>query len=187
MKVHLLQCFSAALLFVTGAAARAETAFTFNIRDVNGNTVSLANGHVTVVSIVNRGNQHDARVVADRVPRRYYGDERLQMIVVGTLQKKIPGLFHNFVLALFRRRVELEARRLQPIYQSRAVKRDPRGDIHLVPDFTGDEAARFDVPISDNRLRVYLLGRDGRVLADWRRIPESEEMAAALDAVLQRQ
>jgi hypothetical protein len=184
VKTTFFQCFSLLALLALSAKGAGGERFPFTLRDVAGRSVSLADGHVSIVAVVNRANQHDARVTGDRVPRRFYGDERLRMIVIGTLQNKFPHFLDRFILALFRRRGELEAARIQSIYDARGVKRDAGQDVHLVADFDGSEAARFGVTPEDARVHIYLLGRDGHVLQHWTKVPESETLSDALDAVL---
>jgi hypothetical protein len=181
----LLQCF-AAILFAAPAAigsSRAEV-YRASLTDVDGNTVSLADGHITVVTIVTRANQHDGRFLGERIPHRYYGNENLRLLVVVNLQRKFFAVLHGFVDGFVRHRLDLEAKRLRPIYEANKVTHDPRHDLHVVTDFESRQSVAFGVPAESSNTVVIVLGRGGEELARWSKLPESEVLADVLARAL---
>lgn len=180
MNARLVQCF---FLAAALTAARAEPLQTgapmrCTVIDVDQHPLSIADGHATVVTIINRANQHDARVVGNHVPRDYYGDPNFRLITVVNL--KTPPAFRRMLLSFIRHRLDLEAKRLAGIYKDRGVDRDPRQDLHVVADFDNEVLKQFGVPPDVKKTQVFVFDRGGQLVSRWDRTPSSEDLAEAL-------
>jgi hypothetical protein len=173
MNARLVQCFFAALALANGRADG------LNFTDVNGRRLSTADGRTSIVTVVTRATEHDARVVGDRVPLKFYGDPNFRFITVIDL-RNFPAAMHGMVLAWIRHRVTLEAERLRPVYQEQKIQRDPREDVFVVGDFDGSAAGQFGVPAGAKRSSVFLFAGDGRLVASWKKPPPADDLEAAL-------
>jgi hypothetical protein len=182
VKSRLVQYFSICVGLATAHAADLQRGAFCRcvLTDVDQRQVSTADGRVSVVTIVTRANEHDARVVGNRVPQQYYADPNLRFVTIVNLgpHPTLHGIFSAFI----RRRLELEVQRLQPIYRAKGSSRDPRQDLFIVADFDGTAVSQFGVPADAKKTSVFVIGGDGRVVADWDHLPPSEELAAALES-----
>ncbi len=182
---HPLQFFFLALI-LAGDARAAEiqpgTTCRRMFTDVDGKTISTFDGHVTLVAVVTRETEADARVLADRVPRKYYGDPHVRLVTVVNFQGKLYRSVHGVTAAFIRRRLDGEARRLQPIYQANRLSSDPRHDLFVIADFTGQVSATLGVPRDASNSTVLVFRGDGRLQEGWSEVPSAAAVASALIA-----
>lgn len=182
MNARLVQCLLLALAWQSAPAEPLAPGATYQIdlTDIDQRRLSTADGHVTLVCIVTRANQHDARVVADRVPRVCYGDPKFRMITIANLSSSFAAL-RPLLVRWIRHRVDLEADRLQAIYRARHLERNARQDVHVVADFTGEVAARFGAAMNAQKSSVFVFAPDGRLVAKWDRPPPPDDLASVLE------
>jgi hypothetical protein len=182
MNARIAQCI---LLVLALQAARGEplqvaATYALKLTDLDRRQLSTADGHVTIVCVVTRANQHDARAVGDRVPRAYYGDPKFQMITIANLSSTLAP-FRSLLLRWIQHRVDLEGERLQAIYHSERKNRDARQDIHLVADFTGEATGQVHVPLDAKKSSVFVFAPNGRLIAGWDHPPSADDLANALE------
>jgi hypothetical protein len=181
VKSRLVQYFSICVALATAHAADLQPgAFCRSVlTDVDQRQVSVTDGRVSLVTIVTRANEHDARVVGNRVPQQDYADPNLRFVTILNLgpHPTLHGIFSVFI----RRRLELEVQRLQPIYRAKGSSRDPRQDLFIVTDFDGSAVSQFGTSPDAKKTSVFVLAGDGRVVAHWNGLPPSEDLAAALE------
>ena len=161
-------------------AGALETPTPFVFTDVDGNRISTFDGHVSLVAIVTRTTQNDARTLADRVPRKYYGDPHVRLVTVINFQGRTFSSFHPVAKALIRRRLDAEAERLRPEYAAKHLSRDPRQDLFVVADFDGEATARLGVPAKASGTVILVIDGEGKVMVRWNVLPSAETLAAAL-------
>jgi hypothetical protein len=153
--------------------------YEFKFTDVDGRTLSTADGHVTVLVITTRADLDKARLVGDRTPEHCLGDPTYRMITLITFDKPNEGL--RFALsALIRHRLDQEAERLKPRYLAKKLTRDPRTDMYAVADFDGAIAAELGINVASGQFSVLVFGRNGDLLARWDQPPGADELAAIL-------
>lgn len=74
------------LLFAPLVPAPAEVSvgqqYTFNFVDVDGNTLSIGDGHVTLLVLATNANLPKARMVGDRVPAYCLANPTYRMITL---------------------------------------------------------------------------------------------------------
>lgn len=181
MNARIVQCLLLALALQIARTEPLQVGGTYplTVTDIDQHQLSTADGHVTVICAVTRANQHDARVVGDRVPRLYYGDPQFRMVTIVNLSHTLAP-FRNLVLRWIRHRVDLEAERLQAIYRGKGSDRKARDDIYVVPDFSGEASARLGVPADAKKSNVFVFAPDGRLVAKWDRPPPADDLATAL-------
>lgn len=182
MNARVVQCLLVALAMqiARGGALQIGATYALSVGDVDQRRLSTADGHVTLLCAVTRANQHEARVVSDRVPRVYYGDPKFRMITVVNLSST-PAPFRGLLLRWIRHRLDLEGERLQSIYRAKGLNRNARQDIYVVADFTGDSTANFGVPSDAKKSNVFVFAPDGRLTAKWDRPPAADDLATALE------
>lgn len=145
--------------------------------DLNGNTLSTGDGHITIIVVVTRANWTNAQAVGDRVPDIYLGDSTHRLITIVKFGKHTAPV-RAVLAAGARRHLYAEARRVQPRYIARKINRDPRQDIFAVADFEGTIAAKLGV--HDEAFRIFVFDRKGALLAQWNQVPAAEELALVL-------
>jgi len=154
--------------------------YSFNFTDVDGHAFSTADNHVTLVVLTTITDVAKARAVGDRVPDRCLGDPTYRMISVLTFEKKHSRPVRALLAALVRRRLDSEARGLQHRYDQLKIRGDARRDVFAVADFDGALASQPGAKPGASKLRVFVFGRDGKLLQQWSDVPSTEELDQAL-------
>src|SRR5438132_8305048 len=83
--------------------------YRINLPDVDGNTFSTADGHITTVVLISESNIDKARAVGDRTPDFCLANPTHRMITVLAFEKKHSKPIRMILTALIRRRVDSEA------------------------------------------------------------------------------
>ena len=115
--VRLLQYFFLAAI-LTGPAAGANelqpgNVYPLTFTDVDGQQLSTADGHVTIITVLTRKDEEKAEQVGDRVPHVYLGDPKYRLITLVNFQKGMFPLFHGMINAIIRNRMDAAAKDLQ--------------------------------------------------------------------------
>ena len=155
--------------------------YRINLVDVDGNTLSSADGRVTIVVLTNQANIDKARGVGDRTPDFCLGNPRYRMITVLVFEKNHSKPVRMILNSLIRRRLDSEARRLQSRYDQLKIARNARQDVSAVADFDGTITTQLGAQSAADLFRVFVFGRNGELLKQWNDIPKSEELAAVLE------
>ena len=187
MRLPRLQRFLLALLLAVSVgvqAARLQPGITyrFSLRDVDGNHLSTADGHVTIITVVTRRSEAKARQIAELVPERCIGDPKYRYITLVNFQRGLAGPFQGITRAIIRSRLDAEAKRLQPQYAARKLTRDPRGDIFVVADFDGSAVAHLGLAPESNDVAVFVFNGSGKLVRRWTDVPPADALAEAISA-----
>jgi hypothetical protein len=156
--------------------------YPINLVDVDGNTLSTADGHITTVVLVNQSNIDKARGIGDRTPDFCLGNPIYRMITVLAFEKKHSKPVRMIMTSLMRRQLDSEARRLQSRYDQLKIARNARQDVSAAADFDRTIMRQLGAQSAADLFRVFVFGRNGELLKQWNDIPKSEELAAALTA-----
>ena len=184
---RLLQIVSAALLFAAssvGSAAELQpgSKYAFALRDVDGNNLAVADGHVTVITVITRENEEKARAIAAGVPRRVIGDPKYRYITLVNFQRKLSPLFRGITNGIIRRRLDAEAKELQPTYTAKQLTRDPRRDVYVVADFDGSAVAHLGLTPEWSEVAVFVFDGAGKLVERWTGAPPPGALARAIAA-----
>jgi hypothetical protein len=172
-----------ALLFAAMPARGAlSTGNTYSISfvDLDGNKLSTADGHVTIVVLTTAADREQARTVGDRVPDFCLGNPGYRMITVVHFTGRHLAIGQRLAIAFIRHRMNEAAKRLQARYDSQKISRDARSDIFVVTDFDGAVASQLGQSAGATDFCVFVFGRTGELLAQWHNVPSAEELAAAV-------
>jgi hypothetical protein len=164
---------------LNGALSIGET-YSLGLVDIDGNKHSTAGGHVTVGVLATVADREKARTVADRVPEYCLGNPDYKMITVIRFARQHTVIGRRIATALIRHGVNEEARRLQARYDGKGIKRDARKDIFIVTDFDGSVSSQLGEAEGATDFCVFVLGRNGELIAQWRGVPSAEQLAAAV-------
>ena len=148
--------------------------------DINGNKLSTADGHVTVLVVSTTADREKARAVGDRVPDYCLGNPTYRMITIIRFTSRHTVIGRRVATALIRHRVREEAKQLQTRYDSQKIARDPRGDIFVVADFDGTASSQLDGLGEAPTFHVLVFVRDGKLLAQWTDAPSAKQLAEVL-------
>ena len=148
--------------------------------DINGNKLSTADGHVTVLVVSTTADREKARAVGDRVPDYCLGNPTYRMITIIRFTSRHTVIGRRVATALIRHRVREEAKQLQTRYDSQKIARDPRGDIFVVADFDGTASSQLDGLGEAPTFHVLVFARDGKLLAQWTDVPSAKQLAEVL-------
>ena len=159
--------------------ATAGETYRINFADVDGNALSTADGHITIVVLVNKANIDKAHAVGDRTPD-FCLNPMYRMITVLAFEKQHSKPIRALLTSLMRRRVDSEARQLQARYDRLKITRNARQDVFAVADFDGGITTQLKSQWSAGLFRVFVFGRNGELLKQWNDVPSGEELAVAL-------
>jgi hypothetical protein len=164
------------------ARGELSTGNTYSISfvDLDGNKLSTADGHVTIVVLTTAADREQARTVGDHVPDFCLGNPAYRMITVVHFTGRHMAIGRRIATAFIRRRVREEAKQLQARYEAHNISRDAKNDIFVVTDFDGTVASQLGQPARATDFCVFVFGRTGEVLAQWHSVPSADALAAAL-------
>jgi hypothetical protein len=176
--------FLAAALFLLPStllhgALSSGVAYSLSFVDINGEKLSTAHGHVTVVVLATPADWEKARTVGDRIPDYCLGNPNYRMITIIRFTRHFV-IGRKIATVLVRRRVHQEAKRLQARYDANNLARDARKDIFTVTDFDGSVSSQLGEPAGTPEFCVFVFGRDSELRAQWHGVPSAEQLAAAL-------
>ena len=176
--------FAAGSLFTFAVLVRADLTvgqiYALNFTDVDGNKLSTASGQVTVIVLATPRDAAKARTVGDHVPGYCLGDPTYRMITILNFQRTRSGLMRSISTAMVRRRLEAEAKRLQPRYLAKRIRRDPRRDVFAVADFDGTAVSQLGSLADSPVFCVFVFSRKGELLRRWNDVPSRNELAAVV-------
>ena len=148
--------------------------------DIDGNKLSTADGHVTVIVLTTPADREKAHTVGDRVPEYCLGNPDYRMITIIRFARRHTVLGQRIATALIRHRVKEEAKRLQARYDGKKIARDARKDIFVATDFDGSVSSQLGEPERATDFRVFVFRRNGELIAQWHGVPSAEQFAAAV-------
>jgi len=171
-------------LFLSGALLPGPlstgTPYSSSLVDIEGNKLSTADGHLTIVVLTTIADHEKARVVGDRVPDFCLGNPDYRMITVIQFTRRHMTIGRRVATAFIRHRVREEAKRLQARYDAKGISRDASRDIFVVTDFDGTVASNLAQPAGANEFCVFVFGRTGELLAQWHDVPSADQLASAV-------
>jgi hypothetical protein len=162
------------------AALSTGSTYSLSFVDINGQKLSLTDGHVTVLVLTTTADREKARAVGDRVPDYCLGNPKYRMITVVRFASKHTSLGRRFAIAFIRHRMREEAKRLQARYEAHKIARDAVSDIFVVTDFYRTMSSQLEDSGPAAEFRVLVFAQDGKLLAQWTDVPSSNQLAAVL-------
>jgi hypothetical protein len=173
-----------ALALLTAMPARGvlSTGHTYSISfvDIDGNKLSTADGHVTIVVLTAAADREQARIVGDHVPDFCLGNPNYRMITVVHFTGRHMAIGRRVATAFIRHRVSEAAKRLQARYDAHKISRDAKSDIFVATDFDGALASELGQSAGTSDFCVFIFGKTGELLAQWHNVPSGDELAGAL-------
>jgi hypothetical protein len=186
VNVRALQIFlppaTAFVLMATPVRGELSTGSTHSISfvDLDGNKLSTADGHVSVVVLTTSADREKARSVGDHVPDFCLGNPAYRMITVVHFTGRHMAIGRRMAMAFIRHRVSEAAKRLQARYDAQKISRDAKSDIFVVTDFDGTIASQLGQSAGATDFCVFVFGETGDLLAQWHTVPSADELAAAI-------
>ena len=162
-----------------GALSTGNT-YSINFVDLDGNKVSTADGHVTIVVLTAPADREQARIVGDHVPDFCLGNPTYRMITIIHFTGRHMAIGRRMATAFIRHRVREEAKRLQARYDAQKISRNAKSDIFVATDFDGTIASQFGQPAGGRDFCVFVFVQDGKLLAELHSVPSTKELSAAL-------
>jgi hypothetical protein len=176
--------FAAIALFLSTALLRGAlssgTTYLLSFVDIDGNKLSTADGHVTVLVLATTADWEKARAVGDRVPDYCLGNPDYRMITIIRFIRKHGAIVRKIAMAVVKHRVTEEAKQLQSRYDTNKIMRDARQDIFTVTDFDGTVSPQLGEPAGATDFCVFVFGRKGELLAQWHGVPSAKQLAAVV-------
>ena len=186
MSVRALQIFLllATALLLPAMPARGALAtgnsYSISFADIDGNKLSTADGHVSIVVLTTSADREQARTVGDRVPDFCLGNPAYRMVTVVHFTRRHMAIGRRVATAFIRHRVREAAKRLQARYDAQKIARDAKSDIFVVTDFDGTIASQLGQSAGATDFCVFVFGQTGELLAQWHSVPSADELAAAV-------
>jgi hypothetical protein len=151
-------------------------------RDVDGEDLSTSAGHVTIITVITRENEEEARAVSKLVPERCIGDPKYRYVTLVNFQGKLPGPLRGVTRAVIRGRLDREAKELEPRYAAKNLTRNPRNDVYVVADFDGSAMTRLGLSPDLAGVAIFIFDGKGKLVARWTRVPPEDAMVKAIAA-----
>jgi hypothetical protein len=148
--------------------------------DVDRQQLSTADGHVTIISVVNRRDEAKAETVGERVSQITFGDPKYRLITMVNFQQNILPPFRGMVSAVIRHRLDVEAKEIQKSYAERHINRNARQDIFVVADFDGKAVSQLGINPTSPEFAVFVFDGKGRLVRRWNDVPTAEMLTQAL-------
>ncbi|MEY2518330.1 MAG: hypothetical protein QOF24_89 [Verrucomicrobiota bacterium] len=172
-------------LFLAAATAnavelRVGNLYPLTFTDVDQHQLSTSDGHVTIISVVTRKDEHKAQSVGDSVPHSYYGDPKFRLITLVNFQQGIFAPLRGMISAMIRHRLDGEAKELQKVYAEKKLMRNARNDIFVVADFDGKAVSQLGIAPASSEFTVFIFDGRGRLIRRWNDVPPAGALAAAL-------
>ena len=178
------QCFFlVAMLAVATAQAielRVGSNYPLTFTDVDRHQLSTADGHVTIITVVNRRDEAKAETVGDRESKITFGDPKFRLITLVNFQQNILLPLRGMVSAVIRHRLDVEAKEVQKSYGERHINRNARDDIYVVADFDGKAVSQLGINPTSSEFAVFVFDGRGRLVRRWNDVPSAEMLAQAL-------
>src|SRR6266705_2926904 len=114
---------------LSGALSNGQR-YRVNFVDVDGNALSTADGHVTVLVVTTTADREKARAVGDRVPDYCLGNPKYRMITILDFTRRHTQIGREIATLLVRHHLDEEAKRLQARYDEKKIARTARSDIY---------------------------------------------------------
>jgi len=162
-----------------GALSKGNT-YSISLVDIDGNKLSTADGHITIVVLTTSADREQARTVGDHVPDFCLGNPAYRMITVVHFIRQHLALGRRMATSFIRHRVREAAKRLQARYDAQKISRDAKSDIFVVTDFDGTIASQLGQSPDATDFCVFVFGQSGELLAQWHSVPSADELAAAV-------
>jgi hypothetical protein len=174
----------AALATTTARAVelRPGNNYPLSFTDVDRHQLSTADGHVTILSIVNRRDEAKAETVGERVSQITFGDPKFRLITLVNFQQNILPPLRGMVSAVIRHRLDEEAKDIQKSYAKRHINRNARDDVYVVADFDGKAVSQLGINPVSSEFAVFVFDGHGRLVRRWPDVPSPEMLAEALKA-----
>jgi len=174
------------LLLIAGATTswavqlRQGNTYPLGFTDVDRHQLSTADGHVTIISVVNRRDEAKAQTVGDRVTQITFGDAKFRLITLVNFQQNILPPLRGMVSAVIRHRLDAEAKEIQKTYAERHINRNARDDVFVVADFDGKAVSQLGIAPISSEFAVFIFDGKGRLVRRWTEVPTSEMLVQAL-------
>jgi hypothetical protein len=168
------------LLLQNAAAGGPVTGEIYALRfaDFDGRTLATNDDHVSVVVLTTRADIGKAELVGTRVPDYCLGNPEYRMITVVNFGRRYGAVARAVASAVIRRRINVESAQLQRRYDTRGIRKDAHRDVFVVADFDGTITQQLGT--GPNVFRVFVFGRDGKLLHQWAGVPSAVALAAAV-------
>jgi hypothetical protein len=178
------QCFflmaMLAVATVQAVELRVGNNYPLTFTDVDRHQLSTAEGHVTIITVVNRRDEAKAQTVGDRVSKMIFGDPKFRLITLVNFQQNILLPLRGMVSAVIRHRLDVEAKEMQKSYAERHINRNAREDIYVVADFDGKAVSQLGINPISPEFAVFVFDGRGRLVRRWNDVPSAEMLAQAL-------
>lgn len=183
---RVLQYFSIAVAAAVSLPAvanemRPGNIYQLTFTDVDKRQLSTADGHVMVITVVTRKDEHKAEAVGDNFPHAYVGDPKYRLIQLVNFQQNIFPPLRGMVGAVIRSRLNAEAKELQKTYAARHITRDARHDIFVIADFDGKAVSQLGIAPTSSEFAVFVFDGHGRLIRRWNDVPPADALAAAIN------
>jgi hypothetical protein len=177
------------LFLMTALATTARAAdlrvgnnYPLTFTDVDRHQISTADGHVTVIAVVNRRDEAKAEMVGERVSQITFGDPKFRLVTLVNFQQNILPPLRGMVSAVIRHRLDVEAKDIQKSYAERHINRNARNDVFVIADFDGKAVSQLGINPTSSEFAVFVFDGRGQLVRRWNDVPGSEMLAQALKA-----
>jgi hypothetical protein len=179
-----LQCFFLFLIFAGATSFAIQlhpgNSYPLTFTDVDRHQLSTADGHITIISVVNRRDEAKAQAVGDRVSQITAGDPKVRLITLVNFQQNIILPLRGMVSAVIRHRLDDEAKEVQKSYSERHINRNARDDIFVVADFDGKAVSQLGIAPVSPEFAVFVFDGKGRLVRRWNDVPTHEMLTQAI-------
>ena len=159
---------------------RPGTTYPLTFTDVDRHEISTADGHVTIIAVVNTRDEAKAQAIGDRVTQITLGDPRSRLVTLVNFQQNILPPLRGMVSAVIRHRLDVEAKDIQKMYAERHINRNARDDVFVIADFDGKAVTQLGINPLSPEFAVFVFDGKGRLVRRWNDVPSLDMLTQAI-------
>jgi len=173
------------VLFLAAATSEAiqlhpGATYPLTFTDVDRHQISTADGHVTILAVVNTRDETKAQAIGDRVTQITLGDPKFRLVTLVNFQQNILPPLRGLVSAVIRHRLDVESKDIQKMYADRHINRNARDDVFVIADFDGKAVMQLGINPLSPEFAVFVFDGKGRLVRRWNDVPSLETLTQAI-------
>lgn len=176
-------CGSAALPFALLLFAL-QPAVCRELPTVGGNSISLTGGAPTVVTVITKDREDQAKRVGSYLSDEEIAKNQVIAATVLNFEGKLKPSMEKLTAAQIELDLKKESARLGPKYRHLGVDQSPLQNLHVVADYDGSITRSLGVDSAEHPVVVLIYDKSGNLKARFPGLPGRKQFREYLDPLL---
>jgi hypothetical protein len=174
------------IILISLCAANIAHAKELSSIDADNRSIELnAKGFVTLVLYSSEDLQDRTRELGRWIDS-LRGRTHFRLIVVVDLRDSLGGLVPGVVRDQMRSNLDTEAKRIKPFYNENKSPLDPRKDLCVIPDFSGDLCTELGWKEELEKIEAVLFDENGNEINRWNDPQDNKTMVSTIASALEK-